>query len=152
MKRFVLTATAIACAVAAAAQTRQLDAAGTIRMRQANYKQMAAAMKAIRDQLRASRPSVSAIRRGSALVTGHAVNVLRWFPRGTGPEAGVRTRALPQIWAEHAAFTRRGAVLLAAARRLDAAARRGDIAQVRAALPAVAGACGACHDDFRAPE
>lgn len=151
MKRLVL-AIAAAASAAAAAQLPRQDAAGTIRVRQANYKQMAGAMKGIRDQLRASRPALPLIRRSSAVIAGHAVNVLRWFPRGTGPEAGVRTRALPQIWTDQASFTRRGAALVVAARNLDAAARAGDAARVRAALPAVASACGACHDDFRAPE
>jgi len=152
--KFVLLAAAAALsfAAAAAAQLRPQEAAGTIRTRQANYKQMAAAMKGINDQLRSRRPSAQAIRRSSAVIAGFAPRLLTWFPRGSGLEAGVRTRARPEIWANHRDFTRAGAVLVVAARNLDAAARRGDVAAVRAALPAVSRACGGCHDDYRAPE
>jgi cytochrome c556 len=153
VKHFVLAAAALAGIVtAAAAQNRASHAADTIRMRQANYKQMGAAMKGINDQIRGGAPAIDAIRGGSRTILRHAPNVLRWFPRGTGPESGIRTRARPEIWSDHAGFTRAGATLLVAAQRLDAAARGGDIAAIRAAVPPVARACGSCHDSYRAPE
>jgi cytochrome c556 len=153
VKHLALAAAALAAAVtAAAAQNRAAPPAETIRMRQTNYKQMGAAMKGINEQVRSSSPQIEAIRAGSRTILGHAPNVLRWFPRGTGPESGVRTRALPEIWSDHAGFTRAGATLLVAARNLDAAARRGDIAAIRAAMPAVGRACSSCHDSYRAPE
>jgi cytochrome c556 len=64
----------------------------------------------------------------------------------------VRTRARPEIWSDHAGFRRAGAGLLVAARTFDAAARRGDMAAIRAAVPQLAHACSNCHDDYRAPE
>jgi len=146
--RYFALAAAACVATAAVAQPM----AARIADRQANYKQMGAAMKAINDQLRSGNPSVREIRRRSALIAGFSVRLLRWFPRGSGPEAGARTRALPAIWTDHDSFTRRGAALVVAARRLDAAARGGDLVSIRAALPAVSRACSACHDDFRAPE
>ena len=153
MKQLLLVAAALAGLVtAAAAQNRAPSAADTIRMRQANYKQMGAAMKGINEQLRSGAPAIPAIRAGSRTIVGHAPNVLRWFPRGTGLESGVRTRARPEIWSDHAGFTRAGATLLVAARNLDAAARRGDLTAIRAAAPPVARACSGCHDNYRAPE
>ena len=145
-------AAALSVATAAVAQLRPPEAAARIQTRQANYKQMAAAMKGLGDELRGANPSLAEIRRRTATVARFAPHLLRWFPRGTGPEAGVRTRALPAIWANHEAFTRAGAALVVAARGLDSAARRGDLGAVRAALPRVRGACSGCHDDFRAPE
>ena len=78
--------------------------------------------------------------------------MLGWFPRGTGPETGVRTRAKPEIWSNPSGFRLAGAALLVAARELSAAAQSGDVARIRAALPGVTRACGGCHDSFRAPE
>jgi cytochrome c556 len=151
VKHWMPLAAALAAVVtAAAAQTRAPG--DTIRMRQANYKQIAAAMKGINDQLHGADPSIPAIRAGSRTILGYAPQVLRWFPRGTGPEAGVATRARPEIWSDHEGFTRAGAGLLVAARTLDAVARRGDIAAIRDAMAGVRRACSACHDDFRAPE
>jgi cytochrome c556 len=153
VKQLALAAAAVAAIVtAAAAQNRAAAPADIIRMRQADYKQIGAAMKGINDQLRASTPSLPAIQAGSRTILGFAPQVLRWFPRGTGPEAGVRTRARPEIWSDHTGFRRAGAGLLVAARALDAAARRGDIQAVRAAVPQLAHACSNCHDDYRAPE
>lgn len=149
MKQLVLTAAAVAAIVATAALAAPAD---TIRMRQGNYKQIAAAMKGINEQLRSDSPSLPAIRSGSRTIVGFAPQVLRWFPRGTGPEAGVRTRARPEIWSDPAGFRTAGARLLVAARNLDSAARRGDLAAIRAAAPQLAHACSNCHDDYRAPE
>jgi len=109
-------------------------------------------MKGINDQLRGAAPSIPAIQEGSRVIVTFAPQLLRWFPRGTGPEAGVRTRALPEIWSDGQNFHRAGATLLVAARALDSAARSGDIAAIRAAVPQVARACSNCHDTFRAPE
>jgi cytochrome c556 len=145
----VLIAAAIAAIVATAAIAAPAD---TIRMRQANYKQIGAAMKGINEQLRSGAPSIDAIRAGSRTIIGFAPQVLRWFPHGTGPEAGVRTRARPEIWTDHTGFRRAGAGLLVAARAFDAAARRGDLDAIRAAAPQLAHACSNCHDDYRAPE
>lgn len=151
MKHVLLTAAAVA-AVAVTAAAQSPTPADLISARQSRYKQMGAAMKGIYNELHASAPSVDAIRQGSHVIVTFAPQLLRWFPHGTGPEAGVRTRALPQIWSDNQNFRRAGATLLVAARALDAAARRGDMEAIRAAVPQVAHACGNCHDSFRAPE
>lgn len=153
LKNVVLGGLALAgiCSVAYA-QRPASNAAATIQARQGNYKQMAGALKGISDQLRSGSPDIAQIRPRAALLADRSVQVLRWFPRGTGPEAGVRTRALPEIWSDHEGFQRRGANIVVAARELNRAALAGDIAQVRAALPAVQRACGGCHDTYRAPE
>ena len=153
MRNLLLGLLAIAgVTAAAAAQSRALSAAGTIHMRQANYKQMGAAMKALNEQAHGSNPSLPVIRHSSGVILGFAPQLLRWFPHGTGAEAGVETRARPEIWSDHAGFTRAGAGLLVAARALDAAARTGDMAAIRSAVPQLAHACSNCHDNYRAPE
>lgn len=154
MQKLSLSLVAIAGIVTAA--TAQVVVSGSpadmIHARQANYKQMGAAMKGINEQLHSAAPSLPVIRQGSHLIATYAVQLLRWFPPGTGPEAGVRTRARPEIWTDGAGFRRAGAGLLIAAQNLDAAAQRGDLDAVRAAVPQLGRACGACHDDYRAPE
>jgi cytochrome c556 len=150
VKHVLLCAAFIAAAATAAYAQR--SAPPVIQARQANYKQMAAAMKGINDQLRGGSPDISAIRPRAALLADYGVQVLRWFPRGSGPQAGARTRARPEIWSDRAGFERAGARLLVAARAVNRAAQSGDIAAVRAAMPALARACKACHDDYRAPE
>jgi cytochrome c556 len=151
LKNLLLGAAAIVAIVTtAAAQTRA--PADLIRERQGHYKQMGAALKGINGELHGTAPSLPAIRQYSHVLVTYAPQLLTWFPRGTGPEAGVRTRALPVIWTDNENFRRAGAGLLVAARALDAAAQRGDVEAVRAAMPQVAHACGNCHDTYRAPE
>lgn len=150
MKRFVLAGVAvIAICGAAYAQRPAANAAATIQARQGNYKQLAAALHEIQEQLRAGTPDVAQIRPRAALLADRSVRVLSWFPRGTGPEAGVRTRAKPDIWSNPAGFRRAGATFVVAARTLNAAARSGDVAQIRAAFAGVSRACSGCHDSFR---
>jgi len=153
VKHFLLASLAIAGAVTmAAAQTRFAPAAETIRMRQANYKQMGGAVKGVNDQLAGDAPAIAEIRRHSATIARHARNVLTWFPHGTGAEAGVRTRAKPEIWSDPRGFRVAGANLLVAARGLDAEARSGDVEGVRTALPTLRRACAGCHETYRGPE
>ena len=151
MKKFVLASAAVA-AICGAAYAQRPDAAATIQTRQGNYKQMAAALKGISDQLRSGSPDLAQIRPRAALLADRSTHVLGWFPHGTGPEAGVRTRAKPEIWSNAAGFRYAGAALIVAARQLNSAAAAGDIARIRAALPAVQRGCAGCHDTFRAPE
>ena len=151
MKKLVLASVTTA-ALCGAALAQRPNATATIQARQANYKQMAAALKGISDQLRSGAPDLGQIRPRAALLADRSVQVLRWFPHGTGPEAGVRTRALNNIWADAAGFRAAGARFVVAARALNGAARAGDLARIRTALPPVQRACGGCHDDFRGPE
>ena len=153
MKKLVLAGAALAMLCGAAfAQRPSASAAQTIELRQRNYKQMAAALKGIGEQLRSGSPDLARIRPGAALLANRSVQVLAWFPHGTGPEARVRTRARPEIWSDAAGFREAGARFVVAARALNGAASAGDLARIRAAFPAVQRACGACHDDFRIPE
>ncbi len=155
MRHFVsgaLAVAAILAANAAAAGAQDRAPAETIRMRQANYKQMGAAMKGLNEEMRGGRPSLATVRRHAAVIARHAPMVLRWFPHGSGPEAGVRTRAKAAIWTDPHGFRRAGAALLLASGGLSAAARRGDMAAIRTAVPALANACGGCHEDYRGPE
>ncbi len=153
MKKLVLASVATAALCGAAfAQRPAPDAAQTIQARQGNYKQMAAALKGISDQLRAGSPDLAEIRPRAALLADRSVRVLRWFPRGTGAAAGVRTRAKNEIWSDHQGFMRAGASFVVAARSLNRAAQAGDLARVRAAFPAVGRSCSGCHDSFRVPE
>ena len=148
MKDAVLASLAVAGIATAAFAFTPAD---TIRMRQSSYKQMGSNMHGLIEQARSGSPSISQVRRHSTVILRFAPQVLRWFPRGTGVEAGVRTRAKAEIWSDPQGFRLAGARLLVAARQMDAAARRGDVAQVRAALPALQAACGGCHESYRGP-
>ena len=74
------------------------------------------------------------------------------FPAGTGPASGVKTDALPAIWAQKPVFDAAAAKLVAEANKLAGIAGSGNTAAVLAQFKAVGGSCAACHRQFRADE
>lgn len=128
------------------------SAADTIRARQANYKEMARASKAIGDQLKARNPSVEDIQANAARLADLAPQILSWFPAGSGPEAGVRTRAKAEIWQEQERFGDAAGQFIAATQEFSTIAGTGDLDAIRAAQAEIGPACRNCHDRFRAPE
>lgn len=136
----------------AIAQTPARTPAQLIENRQAGYKQIGAAFRGVLEQVRASEPNLATIRRHSATIARLAPQVSGWFPRGTGPEAGVRTRAKAEIWTNTGDFRAASVNLVVAARQLETASRGSDVAAIRTAFQGLGRTCGACHDQFRGPE
>ena len=67
-----------------------------------------------------------------------------------GTDKGLPNRAKPEIWKESAKFKAAGEKMQSEVVKLDAAAKRGSLDAIKAAVGAVGGSCKACHDDFRA--
>jgi cytochrome c556 len=126
--------------------------ASVITARQDNYKQIGKANKAINDELRKPAPSIPVIQANAAVLATLAPRIPSWFPRGTGPEAGVKTAALPAIWQRIPEFQTDARNFAVAANNFRAAAASGDVNRVRAAFPAVGAACRSCHETFRAKD
>jgi cytochrome c556 len=145
IRKFIIAA-ALAGTAAAAAAAAPAD---TISARQNNFKQMGRAQKAIGDELKKPSPNLGVIRSSANTIAGLAPQVSRWFPRGTGKESGARTGALPAIWQQTARFNGSANQLVNASRGLQRAAASGNLAQIRAAMPAVGGSCKGCHDSYK---
>ena len=77
------------------------------------------------------------------------INQRFYWPEGTDSESIEGTRALPSIWEEGSRVMEISAELAAASEGLAAVAGDG-LDAMRSALGPVGGACGACHDDYRA--
>ncbi len=75
----------------------------------------------------------------------------RMWPAGTDNAAAADTRALPAIWADMAGFEARFVALQSATEAMAGAAGT-DLATLQAAMGALGGACGGCHQNFRQPE
>jgi cytochrome c556 len=67
-----------------------------------------------------------------------------------GSDKGAPTRAKPEVWSQNAKFKDASEKLFAEVAKLDAAAKGGNLDQIKAAAGGVGSACKACHDDFRA--
>ncbi|MEY2942910.1 MAG: hypothetical protein RLY97_924 [Pseudomonadota bacterium] len=138
--------------VAKTAPAPAMKPAEVIEARHANFKVMGKGFKAIRDQLMSPSGSMDIVKENAVAIDGAAVKVAGFFPKGSGAEAGVKTEALPAIWEKPTDFKAASDKLVAAAAGLKAAAASGDMANVKAAIPALGGACKGCHDSFKAKD
>ena len=71
---------------------------------------------------------------------------LPWQAFGPGTEGG---KSKPEIWSEKAKFDELAGNYVKEAGKLAAAAKTGDLAQLKAAFGPAAQTCKACHDAFR---
>jgi cytochrome c556 len=140
----------LSIALFAVALTGAATPAGVITARQDAYKQIGKANKGINDELRKPAPAMAAIQANATILDTLAPRVPSWFPKGSGPEAGVKTAALPAIWQRNPEFQAAARNFAAAAHNFRAAAASGDVNRVRAAAPALGAACHTCHETFRA--
>jgi cytochrome c556 len=74
---------------------------------------------------------------------------LPWAGFGPGTDKGAPTKALPEIWTEQAKFKEHADKLQAETVKLAAAAKTGNLDNLKSAFGAAAGTCKACHDSYR---
>ncbi|TPG47167.1 c-type cytochrome [Sphingomonas glacialis] len=141
-----LCATVLAGSLAAGAGP-STDA--VIATRVAGFKKMGGAMKALNDQLKSGAPVKATMVAAAQTIAENARAQGKLFPAGSGPAAGVKTDALPNIWTDRATFDAQMAKLVTAADKLVAVANSGDAAAIGAQAKATGAVCGGCHRQFR---
>jgi len=78
-----------------------------------------------------------------------ALSHLPWAGFGPGTDKGAPTKAEPAVWSEPAKFKAASERLQAETANLAAAAKTGNLDNLKAAFGPTAASCKACHDDFR---
>ncbi len=73
---------------------------------------------------------------------------LPWAGFAEGTDQG-ETKAKPEIWKEQAKFKDLSEKMMAETVKLSAAAKTGNLEQIKTAVNATAGSCKSCHDAFR---
>src|SRR5439155_26585798 len=119
--------------------------------RQAHYKELNKAFGGIGGELRKDAPDKALIAANATTAAGLAKDLPSWFPKGSGPEAGVKTAAKAEIWTDAAGFAVAVGKLQDETAKLQQAATAGDMDAIKAQVRATAGACKNCHDTYRAP-
>jgi cytochrome c556 len=152
LRRLFLAAVVGSCFAVVGAGAGPAETA-QIKPRQDKLRDMGGALKAINDEIKKGRldwdntilPNVQTIKERSGYL-------LKWFPKGSGPEAGVKTYALPAIWQKNDDFQKLGKAMQAEALKLDevAATKNGDA--LKAQVLTIGKACKACHDNYRSPD
>ena len=117
--------------------------------RRANFKEIGGAFKSVNDEIKSGSPDFNAVRPLARDIAARSAQLSKYFPRGSGPESGAKTRAKAAIWSDYATFSKLQADMVASANALNAAAQRGDTAGLASARTTLGGACKACHDRFR---
>jgi len=136
-----------------------LEAAGgpaevaQIKPRQDKLRDMGGALKAINDELKKSKVDWdNVIIPNTQTIKDRSAYLLNWFPKGSGPESGKKTYALPAIWQKNDDFMKLGKAAQAEAVKLDQVAASRDRNALTAQALATGKACKACHDNYRSPD
>lgn len=142
----------LALAMTAGGAFAQSSMAQAVKDRQAHFKQQGGAFKGVLDELKKDQPDKAVVSANATKLKGLAAQLPTWFPKGSGPEAGVKTAAKPDVWRDPATFSAAAQRLQAETAKLDQLAMAGDMDAVKAQARVVGGACKNCHDKFRVPD
>ncbi len=117
-----------------------------------NFKAQGAAFKAINDELKKDAPDKALIASNALKIKASSTALPSWFPKGSGPESGVKTDAKAEVWSDAAGFAAAANKFQVEASKFQQLAAAGDIAAIKAQVRPVGGSCKGCHDKYRVPE
>ena len=120
-----------------------------IKARQEKLKDLGEQMKTIGGQAKSGTLDRAVMAEAAKKAAAYAKDLPTWFPKGTGPEAGVKTRAKPEIWAQPDDFQAAAEKLPPEAEKLAEVVTTGDTPAIFAQLQATGKACQGCHKQFR---
>ena len=124
-----------------------------IKPRQDKLRDMGGALKAINDELKKGKVDWdNTIIPNAQTIKDRSAYLLNWFPKGSGPESGKKTYALPAIWQKNDDFVKLGKAAQAEAVKLDQVAVAKNQDALKAQALATGKACKACHDNYRSPD
>ncbi len=124
-----------------------------IKPRQDKLRDMGGALKAIDDELKKRTVDWdNVVVPNTQTIKDRSGYLLNWFPKGSGPESGVKTYALPAIWQKNDDFVKLGKAMQAEAAKFAQVAGTRNPDALRAESTALGKACKACHDNYRSPD
>lgn len=149
MKRLLVSSAVVAAtlsaALPAAAQFRNADAA--IKYRQSVMAVQQHHLGRIFAMANGRMPFDASVAASDAAVLD-VIDKLPFVAFVDGSDKG-DTRALPAIWTERAKFDAAAQKMIDDVTKLNAAAKTGNLEQIKTAVGAVAQSCKACHDSYR---
>ena len=120
-----------------------------IKARQEKLKDLGEQMKTIGGQAKSGKLDRKVMADAAAKAVAYSKEIPTWFPKGSGPEAGVKTAAKPEIWAQPDDFKADGEKLPPEAEKLAEVVTNGDTPAIFAQLQATGKTCQGCHKQFR---
>ena len=149
MKKLLLSlSVAVGALTALPAQAQFAKPEDAIRYRQSAYVLMGNHMGRINNQLKADKPDVAAIQRSAAVIDFASQLPGEGYIPGSETGGNPPTRAKPEIFKDPK-VKELGGNFRQSVVNLNAAAKTGDVAAIRAAFGETGKSCKACHDQFR---
>jgi len=105
--------------------------------------------KAISDELKSGMPDKAVVIANATEIDATLRDLPSWFPKGSGPEAGIKTLAKPGIWESPDDFKKAYDAAQAAADKFVQIAQTGDLNAETTAFMSLGMSCGGCHKPFR---
>lgn len=148
MRKFLLIsgAAALLGTAALAAPLTKGAALAVQKQRHAGYEKLGKAMRAAKQA--SDQGNLPAVRGAANQIAALSAQAPRWFPAGSGPEAG-KTHAKAEIWQNRVDFDGKMRNFGLAAKAFQAAAAGGDLAAIKEAHGKLGQTCGACHQSYR---
>jgi cytochrome c556 len=120
--------------------------------RHENFKQLGGAFKAINDELKKDSPDKAVISANAQKMQTLAKGMPSWFPKGSGPETGLKIKAKAQVWSDPKGFAAAVSRLQGETTKLAQLSAGDDVDALKGQVRATGGACKNCHDNYRTPE
>src|SRR5262245_26530493 len=117
------------------------NATGIYKTRHDAYHKLGDAFKTIRDQVKSGSPDLAAIRSAADVVNETSVNQFNWFPAGSGPAPGVKTRAKAEIWSRPQDFEAAQKLFADQAKKFHTVVAGNDVAAISAQFAELGKSC-----------
>lgn len=121
------------------------------RSRISNFRELGASFKTVNDAIRTPEPQVMLVQIAARQIVNASRQMPGWFPAGSGPDSGAKTKAKAEIWKQGAKFKQAQDAFAAQAIKFQQAAQSGNVTIMRTAARNLGMTCKGCHDSFRQP-
>ncbi len=120
-----------------------------VQLRQGVYREIGSNFKNISDALKRGDTLDHALRSSAREIAVYSARQDELFAEGTGPQAGVKTDARAEIWANPVDFEAKNQSFITAAAALRTAADDGNHETFVERFAALGATCKSCHDVYR---
>jgi cytochrome c556 len=125
--------------------------ADDVRVRISGFRELGASFKTVNDALRSPEPQTILIQMAARQIVNASRSLPTWFPAGSGPESGEKTKSKSAIWQQPAQFKAAKDAFANQALQFQRATQSGNVALIQAETRKLGMTCKGCHDSFRTP-
>jgi cytochrome c556 len=125
------------------------EAQDIIKSRVEGLRELGAAFKNVNDELKSSSPQIYIIQLSARQIRTAAKAQYDWFPEGSGPLPGRKTKAKAEIWTHPDDFKTAQDAFAAESEKFTKSVAAGDFNEIRAEAKQLGQTCGGCHRTFR---